>query len=132
MTGDELLNASLAGCFVPFRSSQFKPLAHPHESLTFAMKLWTQIFSRCDPKLIITIDQHTTRGPTQILNAKSGGTPSQQQFPIGWKTYPADLFTYGSVGMLRLPHLSRFAIFGREASQSHVEGIIAAVVPHLR
>jgi hypothetical protein len=66
------------------------------------------------------------------LNAKCGGTPSQQQFPIGWGTYTADLFTYASVAMLRLPHLSRFAIFGREASQPHVERIIAAVAPHLR
>jgi hypothetical protein len=131
-TGDELLNASLAGYFVPFRSPQFKALAHPRESLAFAMKLWTQIFSYCDPKLIITIDQHTTRGLIQILNAKYGGTPAPQQFEIGWGAYTADLFTYGSVAMLRLPHLSRFGIFGREASQPHVERIIAAVAPYLR
>ena len=49
----------------------------------------------------------------------------------GWGTYIAELFTYESVAMLRLPHLSRFPIFGREASQLQVERIIAAVAPHL-
>jgi hypothetical protein len=130
-TGDELLNASLTGYFVPFRSPQFKALAHPRESLTFATKLWADILNHCDPKLIITIDQHTRRGLTRILNAKYGATPSLQQFEIGWGTYTADLFTYGSVAMLRLPHLSRFPIFGRRASQLQVERIIAAVAPHL-
>jgi hypothetical protein len=91
-TGDELLNASLTGYFVPFRSPRFKARAHPRESLDFAMKLWAQIFSYCYPKLIITIDQHTSRGLIRILNAKYGATPSSQQFEIGWGTYMADFF----------------------------------------
>jgi hypothetical protein len=130
-TGDALLHASLAGYFVPFRSPQFKALGQPRESLAFAARLWTQILDLIDPKLIITIDQHTTRSLTRILNVKFGGTPARQQFPIGWGHYTADLFTYDAVAMLRLPHLSRFPIFGREASQPHVERIIEAVTPYL-
>ena len=75
---------------------------------------------------IITIDQYTTRYLKEILNAKSGNLPKRQKFRIGWGAYNADLFTYQSVTMLRLPDLSRCAVFGREASQSHVERIIAA------
>jgi hypothetical protein len=135
ITGDELLNASLAGYFVPFRSPQFKALAHPRESLSFATKLWARIFEYIDPKLIITIDQKTTRHLLPILSTKYGA-PSRQQFPIGWGTYDADLFSFPSVdvqrALLRLPHLSRFPVFGRQTSQRHVERIIAAVASSLR
>jgi hypothetical protein len=131
-TGDALLNSSLAAYFVPFRSPQFKVLSNPRESLAFAVDLWTQILSYCHPRLIITIDQQTTRCLTRILNAKSGSTPSRRQFGIGWGMYKADLFAYESVAVLRWPHLSRFAIFGREASRPHVKRILAAAASHLR
>ena len=131
-TGDELLNASLAAYFVPFRSPQFKALAHRRESLDCAVKLWTRIFSHIAPKLVITIDQVTTRHLLRILGSKYG-VPSRQKFPIGWGTYTADAFSFDSgdvrLALLRLPHLSRFPVFGRPTSQPYLERVIQAVVP---
>src|SRR4030095_2650416 len=92
-TGDELLNTSLAAYFVPFRSPQIRALAHRRESLAFATKLWTEILDYCTPRLIITIDQRTTRCLLGILN----GTRSRRQFEVGWGTFSADVFAYSSV-----------------------------------
>jgi hypothetical protein len=130
-----LLNASLAGYFVPFRSPQFKALANRRESLTFAAELWTRIFANIDPVLIVTIDQLTTRNIVRIVSA-SHGVPARQLFPTGWGTFAAELFSFDSVNgrraLLRLPHLSRFPIFGREASRKHAEHLIESVASHLR
>lgn len=130
-SGDDLLNKSLAAYFVPFRSPTFKDLAHPHQALAFASQLWAGLCDHLDPQLIITIDQRTTQRLTHILSKKLGTPPTRQQFPIGWGTYSAELLAFDSSGMrraiLRLPHLSRFRIFGRPQSEPHVQRIIQAV-----
>lgn len=131
MSGDDLLNKSLAAYFVPFRSPTFNALSHPQEALAFASRLWSGLFDEIDPDLIITIDQRTTQRLAHILSKKLGTLPTRQPFPIGWGTYRAELLVFNSSGMrraiLRLPHLSRFRIFGRPQSEPYVEPIIQAV-----
>jgi hypothetical protein len=132
VTGDELLHTSLAAYFVPFRSPTFKALVRSRESLVFATQLWTGLFKHIDPRLTITIDQGTTRRLLRILCEKHRAVPSELRFPVGWGAYEASLFTLVSSdgsprGILRLPHLSRFSIFGRPLSRPHVERMIQVV-----
>ena len=134
-SGDDLLHRSLAAYFVPFRSPSFEALAQPQESLTFASQLWERVFETIDPKLVITIDQHTTDRLIRILSEKLAGTPSTQQFPIGWGNYNADLISFASGRAarsgLRLPHLSRFRVFGRRQSEPYLRRMVEVAVEHL-
>ena len=126
--GDALLDACLSGQFVPFRSPTWSTLANPRESLEVATTLWTGVFRYLDPKLTITIDLRTFRAMCYILNRKWGTEAFAEHHPTGWGRVQAELLLWDSASgkraLLRLPHLSRFRLFGRDASRSHMEDLL--------
>jgi hypothetical protein len=108
----------LTAHFIPFRSPSFATLANPQASLAFARSLWSRILQTWCPRLILTIDRETYSNLQQILIRNLKGTLTEcREFSTGWGQYKADgsrimgLRGDGPVLLVRLPHLSRFALF---------------------
>ena len=111
-----LMNNTLMGHFIPFRSPDFKSLANQTASLAFADQLWTRIFEHIEPEIVVTMDVHTFKHVRKIItNRRQGESERHIQLPTGWGNYTADIVRFGSpkrgVTLARLPHLSRFTIF---------------------
>jgi len=131
--GAELLNGSLGGYFVPFRSPSLAALRSRAASLDFAESLWSQILHEFSPNLIITIDHETTTRLRRVLRRCGMPLEDERKYPTGWGDVTAGLAapeTHGPA-ILRLPHLSRFRVFGRPASQEYVDVLVRAAAQHL-
>lgn len=128
----EFMNSRLlAGCFVPFRSPNFGALPLRDESVKFARRLWGRILAAWIPKLIITIDQEAFRSFRAILDGQGEARISEHRlWPSGWGDYQCESLRFNdiragsSVTLARLPHLSRFALFGRAASEQPMREFI--------
>jgi hypothetical protein len=118
---DEDLNAALAGYLVPFRSPNFESLPHREESVRFSIDLWTDVFERVDPSLVVTVGKDTFKHMSAAWQEK----PRILEEPVGWGSQTALVANYARRVVLALPHLSRFKIFGRPQSQEPIERIIA-------
>jgi hypothetical protein len=100
--------------FVPFRSPSWKTLPHSLEALAFAQQLWKPVLAALQPKLIVCIGiDQAFASACQIC-----GAVARQSFPIGWGNYAAQVAVSPSTRVVGLPHLSRFMVFGRPASQA--------------
>jgi hypothetical protein len=119
--GEFMNTAVMSAYFIPFRSPSLAALALRKESLKFAIGLWEGIFLTWLPRLIITIDNESFREITNILSARPGASISEvRRFPTGWGEYQAEAVRLaglrdGTVTITRLPHLSRFQLFGNPA-----------------
>jgi hypothetical protein len=115
-TGNQLIEASLIGYFVPFRSPRWKDLHRPRESVEFARQLWSRIFQNVRPQLVITIDREAYATLGAIIAKATGARLIESvALPTGWGSYKADIDEYAGDDyhgvMLRLPHLSTFQLF---------------------
>jgi hypothetical protein len=133
--GDTLLKQSLAAYYIPFRSPSLNDLPNRKAAKDFANRLWRDLFDEIDPLLIVTIDRITTKAIRQILEKElKWPAPDVQTFKIGWGAVSADVITYnnaeqGKRVVLRLPHLSRYQLFGRKkGSEKQVKDVIACAV----
>jgi hypothetical protein len=132
--GDNLLQQSLAACYIPFRSPSLKDLPKKKAAKAFAYTLWQDLFTKLDPLLIVTIDRITTKAISQILEKKlKCPAPDVTTFKIGWGAVSADVITFKAGKrkrvILRLPHLSRFQLFGRKkGAEKQVKAVIAFAV----
>ena len=134
--GDKLLLESLAACYIPFRSKSINVLAQKKSVKGFAYRLWEPLFKEIDPLLIVTIDQMATKAIKKILKEKlkCPAIPYKKPLKVGWGAYCADVFTFnakqGKRVILRLPHLSRYQLFGRKnkESQKKIEKVISCAV----
>lgn len=111
-----LMNTTLTGHFIPFRSPSFDLLGNKSESLAFGEQLWAKIFEHIAPQIVITMDTHSFKRVRGIIKHRRPNNPERHmQLPTGWGNYMADVVHYGDPGRLvtlaRLPHLSRFTIF---------------------
>ncbi len=121
-----LLENSLIGHFVPFRSPRLVDLENKKESFAFGEELWRIILSNIRPKLIICIDRESFARLRPILVDVVGDLESSLHLPTGWGTYQADLERYGEYGavtLLRLPHLSTFKLFTSAKCRETVDRI---------
>lgn len=114
---------TLSAYFIPFRSPSYEELVAPYESHAFAVQLWRGIFAKARPALIVCIGNETEKGLLSVLG-HAGTTTS---FPVGWGAQTAALTRYGGTLLLRLPHLSRFGIFGRLPSNEPLRIIRAEI-----
>ena len=132
--GDKLLKQSLAACYIPFRSPSLNDLPNRKAAKDFANKLWRDLFTKLDPLLIVTIDRITTKAIRQILEKKlKCPAPDVTTFKIGWGAVSADVIIFKAGKrkrvILRLPHLSRYQLFGRtKGSEKQVKDVIALAV----
>ncbi len=123
-----LMQHSLIGYFVPFRSPRFADLPKRAESLAFGRELWRKILATTTPRLIICIDRATHKELQLIIPSTIGVTQhTSRALPTGWGNYTADLTTFAGVRpihLLRLPHLSTFQLFSSEKCKGSVSRIL--------
>jgi len=131
--GPALLNRSLGGYFVPFRSSSLASLRRKAASLDFAESLWSRILEAFSPSLVITIDHETTTRLRSVLERCDKPLKDERKYPTGWGNVSAGVAAPETRGpaVLRLPHLSRYRLFGRPASQPYMDVIVRAAAQHL-
>jgi hypothetical protein len=133
-----LMDTSLMAYYIPFRSPSQRELRSPKESLSFAFRLWSCLMEHISPRLIVTMDRDTFTDFARILPGKPGTALAEtREFPTGWGNYGADAARYRSLGnrnvtLARFPHLSRFKIFDRPASDEHVRRIISYITEDLK
>lgn len=111
-----LMNETLMGYFIPFRSPNYASLTYKPESVVFAEQLWSGVFDQIAPKTVITMDTLTFKHVRKIVaDRHPDKTERHIQVPTGWGNYQADIVQFGlpddGLTLVRVPHLSRFGIF---------------------
>lgn len=128
----ELMNNTLMGYFIPFRSPNLASLNRKSESIAFGRRLWSGIFDHIAPRLIITIDNQTYKQISCIVrDHRPGSQEEAYRLPTGWGDYMADVsyFRCGNdrITIARLPHLSRFGIFTSQKCRNAVPALMDAI-----
>ena len=114
----------LAGNLVPFRSPDWASLRNPETVLKFSRQLWRDIFGSVRPSLVIAMGKVPTIEMAKILNVSDS-----EVLPVGWKRSGATRATGNGVTLIGLPHLSRFRIIGRPASEPFVAALFQGFLP---
>lgn len=126
--GIELLERTLIGYFIPFRSPRLKDLNNRMSSLEFGKQLWMKVFSLVHPKLTICIDRDTFSNlSTMIPQAFNCHEIHRQEMNTGWGNTKAKIVDYGNhrnIKLLRLPHLSTFKVFSRPQCEGPMNRIL--------
>ena len=124
----ELIESTLSGHFVPFRSPRLKDLGYEKEAFDFGEKLWSKVLQSIQPpELFVCIDHKTTKRIRKII-ATIYNLPEGKPCKVetGWGNTTADIIEFGSnaeVKLLRLPHLSSFKLFSRKECEEEIEDI---------
>ncbi len=124
-----LMNQSLIGYFIPFRSPTYKDLSNQQEAIRISKTIWSNIISKSNLSRLICIDRITFNALDDILRNVNGfHLVASSNMKTGWGKITASVNHYKSntsqISLTRLPHLSRYKIFNRAESQSAVENII--------
>jgi hypothetical protein len=129
---DFLNTRVMSGYFIPFRSRSIAELPHRKESSQFASRLWSNIFGSWMPKCILTMDTETYRAIGNLLSGRpSVRTTDSLSFPTGWGDLKAEsmqltgLREDGPVTIARIPHLSRFRLFGNPIRAPQLNVVVA-------
>jgi len=134
-TGTDLLEESLIGAFIPFRSPRLALLHRPADSLEFAKELWGDVLKNLRPRLQIAIDPEAYRGIHHVCIAAGGKRIASERLQTGWGNINAEIdefrFPDHCVMTLRLPHLSTFQLFSRAECAPCLEIIISRASKHL-
>ncbi len=108
----------VAAYFIPFRSQNMKVLKCRQASIRFAENLWRDVLAEWNPRLIITIDREAFKSVSKIVLERTSVGVDHIHWPSGWGDYNCETLRFsGGVTLARLPHLSRFSLFHREASE---------------
>jgi hypothetical protein len=126
-----LMDATLAAHFCPFRSPGWASLHSRQESIEFSAALWRDILDVANPRVLICLGDagiHLAR----VLEDKGAHLRIEPEVIwTGWGAITCALAHYasprGSTLLVRLPHLSRFKIFGRPQSRHAVRQVVEAV-----
>lgn len=123
----ELIESTLSGYFIPFRSPSRNDLKHKKEAFDFGEKIWLRILKTVQPKLFVCIEKETAKRIRKTIETAYDLTESKSyKLQTGWGNYTADIFEFGNnseVKLLRLPHLSRFTLFTSEKCEEKIEDI---------
>ena len=124
---DDLIESSLSAYFIPFRSPSLRDLKHRKEAFDFGEKIWLKILKTVQPERFVCIDVETTNRLRKIIKI-AYDLPESRSYKLqtGWGDYTADIIEFGEkaqIKLLRLPHLSRFTLFTRKASEEKIEDI---------
>jgi hypothetical protein len=133
---DRLMDDTLASNFCPFRSPSWERLAKRTESIAFSRDLWKEILGFTIPSTIICLGDLPTRELRATLVSSGWRLSGESEIrPVGWGNVSYELAYYDSAAartlLVRLPHLSRFGIFGRPVSKEATDrlaSLIAAAV----
>jgi hypothetical protein len=102
----------LSGYLVPFRSKDWKSLENKQASLEFGLELWREVFRQAEKiETVIAFGKQMTPHMSKLLNANA---KPKAEFHVGWGEQKIDLYECaGQRRLIVVPHLSRYAIFGR-------------------
>lgn len=106
----------LAGNLVPWRSHTWHALANKAEALAFGSRIWSQILSNANPRIVVTMGADTGRYVQRLLDM-----PKFEKVALDWGGVSAKRCTNGSTKMICLPHLSRFRIMSRRKCQEALD-----------
>jgi len=115
------MDQTLALNFCPFRSPDWKSLVNQTESIRFSQRMWARILEIVEPQVIVCLGGEPADYLDPVLRAQ-GARPTgpEARHSSGWGsvTYGVRRYTTArhELTMVRLPHLSRFRIFGRPES----------------
>lgn len=100
--------------YVPFRSPSWKELERRDEAEMFARRLWDWLLPQVTFERVVCIGKDTARAIAPLLEAKFETSVS-----INWGNVVADRYRLpDGRPLFALPHLSRFAVFGRAKSEA--------------
>lgn len=123
-----LIESTLCGYFVPFRSRRLKSLEYEKEAFDFGEKIWGEILETVRPRLFICINKETAERIRKIIATTYALPESKSYKPqTGWGDYTADIVEFGNnaeAKLLRLPHLSSFKLFSRKECEEKIEDIL--------
>jgi len=125
-----VLEKSLIGFFIPFRSPNFEEInLYEKDLLNFGKVLWSEIFSKCTPKVIVCIDQKTYKSIHELLVVNLQFKPIENKiFKSGWGNVTVNLAHFHKenkkISILRLPHLSTYKLFSNDSSKDKIKEII--------
>jgi hypothetical protein len=126
-----LMDATLTANFCPFRAPSWKDLPNRAASVRFSKDLWHSTLQQVAPRVLICLGNDATKYVTETLEAHGARPGRAKSGSIGWGPYTYGLHPYqaepGGTLVVRLPHLSRFAIFGRPASAPAVRRLMKAI-----
>ncbi|MXW22139.1 MAG: hypothetical protein F4X55_06745 [Candidatus Dadabacteria bacterium] len=126
----KLIESTLSGYFIPFRSPSLDDLEHGKEAFDFGEKIWLRILKTVQPELFVCIEKKAAKRLRKIIEIAYNLPESRScKLPTGWSdttNYTADIFEFGSnteVKLLRLPHLSTYKLFSRTECGEKIEDI---------
>jgi hypothetical protein len=128
----QLMEESLIGHFVPFRSPRFADLPRQADALGFGHNLWRRLLPESRPKLTICLGREVQAELRGLFpSALSATLEDSAAFQTGWGKYTADLDTYRTAEgrtarLLFLPHLSTWKLFTSEKCKTNMRSIIEA------
>jgi len=132
----DLLNGCLTANFIPFRSADWDVLEHRSDALNFSRKLWSERIQKvpCNLYIAMAIPSFNEIGSLLIESGyrKSGDPVSKE---VGWGAVRYQMVSYEKDGgkslLVRLPHLSRYRIFGRKESEEAINEIASVSAEYL-
>jgi hypothetical protein len=135
LSAKALMDGTLASNFCPFRSASWRSLPKKGESMAFSYGLWSYVFGYVRPSTMICLTDKPFRYLERVLLDKGFRRTYLIRESVGWGdvTYSHSEYASGSghVSMVRLPHLSRYRIFGKAECRDAVDRLTDAVVGSL-
>lgn len=116
----------LAGNLIPFRSPSFECLRNREGSLKFGADLWSRIIRRARPSLVIVMGREVEKAVVGALSAEL-----ETKEVLGWGNPAGGQITgrrwkFDGGLIVFLPHLSRFGVVTRKASQAGLAALFGA------
>ena len=117
LTDDQVFSAH----YVPFRSPSWAELKHRDAAEQYARELWRWLLPRVQFERIICIGKDRPGKPLAALL----GAKLEVSLPVGWGDIKADRYRLeDGRTLIALPHLSRFALFGRSAGERPLQDLL--------
>jgi len=124
----ELIESTLSGYFVPFRSRDVEELKpSKEEAFDFGEKIWLKILKTVRPNLIVCIGEDASKRLRKTVET-AYNLPERRSCKLktGWGNVSAYIFEFGTnseIRLLRLPQLSRFQLFAGEKRKKEIDHI---------
>ncbi len=112
----------LCGNIVPFRTSNWKDLSDKENTLNACAQIWKRVYAMHPRKVTICMGYDTC---DTLLRYVLGSTKHIKDVRLSWGSITASLWEYQGGVMIRLPHLSRYSVFGRPESKAALDEIFA-------
>lgn len=129
-TWEELMEETLSGYFIPFRSLDLENIDHKREASVFAELIWSKILESVRPEYIICLGKtHTYNSVKRLIPGVFGMQYEKKSGPIhvdvGWSSSPAEIVKFGKnpdVRVLGLPY-SRKGQLGGPGNDTDIKRI---------